>query len=123
MKSRRMQIVTPEARVRTVRPEYEWASLRIAGRTICFAAFADKHPYNCLAANNEDWLKETHYCGMPLDHMLGALDRLSFAFFPAGSASDAWVEWRMTGLVRVVMVHEDAPSCIWSLGTVWEGGR
>jgi len=89
---------------------------------ICRSDRDDSDVFNCVASNPAEWKAQYHYCGMPLDEA----EKVGLVF-PARSASEAWVEWRATGLVRVVVLHHngnnsfrDGPRCPWNLGPVWE---
>ena len=85
---------------------------------ICRLDSGDDDAFNCIEGNGADWRRRFHYCAMPLSE---AEDVTSFVFYPVGSASEAWAEWRATGLARVVMLHDsDGSVCPWDLGPVWE---
>ena len=79
---------------------------------ICRSDYPDDHPFNSLQNMPDKWRRERHYCSLPLRALTG-----EFWLYPAGSASEAWAEWRATGLVRVVVVHY-LSNCKWSLGSI-----
>ena len=87
--------------------------------SICRSDRGDDDAFNCIMSTGVEWKKRFHYCGMPLSEAVLSDARL--VLFPVGRASEALAEWRATGLVRVLLLHEDEESCPWNLGPVWEG--
>ena len=110
--------------VRVVRAHVDGVSLKISGYgwqwdDICRSDYRDDEGFNWIESNGVDWQRRYHYCGMPLSEA-----RDVAVFYPAGLASEAWAEWRATGLARVVMLHEySGVDCPWALGPVWEEGE
>jgi len=85
---------------------------------ICRSDRDDSDGFNSIESNAVWWKRQYHYCAMPLSD-IGLED---VVLYPAGSASEAWLEWRATGLVRVLLLH-NGPNCQWNVGPVYSDDR